>query len=261
MGRLEGKVAVVTSGGQAIGAGIATRFAREGAKVVVLDGDEAAGRGTVEAAGASAEFALAGSADQAALTAAIKAAGAKHGRIDILVVGGEDAPEPQTWAPLEEKSEADFKRALGSDVYGALFAMQAVFPFMREGGGSIVFVFSPFGEYASRHVADHMAGRWGALGLARTAGHEWGAHQIRVNTLVPLADTPAFRAYRERDPAEVDRRIGYTALKRMGDPVEDIGGAAVFLASDDTRFLTGQMVYADGGDVLTTPVFEPVWDV
>ncbi len=261
MNRLEGKIAVVTAGGQAIAAGIATRFAREGAKVVVLDGDEAVGRRTVEAAGANAEFAKAAVDDKAALTAAIAEAGRRHGRIDILVVGGEDAPGPETWSPLEEKTDADFARSLGADVYGALWAMQGVFPFMKDGGGSIICIFSPFGEYASRHVGDHMAGRWGAIGLARTAAHEWGRHQIRVHTLTPLADTPAFQAYRERDSANVDARVQDTALKRMGDPVEDIGGAAVFLASDDTRFLTGQMVYADGGDFMTTPVFEPVWDV
>jgi 3-oxoacyl-[acyl-carrier protein] reductase len=258
MRRLEGKIAVVTSGGQPIAAGIAVRFAQEGATVVILDGDGVAGARV--AAGGDVQFLAAASDDKAALTAAIAEVGERYGRIDALVVGGEDAPGPDRWAPLEQKTDADFAQCLGSDVYGALWAMQAAFPYMKENGGSIICVFSPFGEYASQHVGDHMAGRWGAVGLARTAAHEWGRHQIRVHTLVPMADTPAFRTYRERDPEAVDARIQDTALKRIGDPVRDIGGAAVFLASDDTRFLTGQMVYADGGDFMTAPVFEPVWD-
>lgn len=260
MSRLQGKIAVVTSGGQPIAAGIATRFAQEGAVVVILDGDEAAGRHTVGEAGAGVEFMFAASDDKAALSDAIARVGKRYGRIDALVVGGEDAPGPDAWAPLEQKSDADFARHLGSDVYGALWAMQAAFPFMKAEGGSMICIFSPFGEYASQHVGDHMTARWAAVGLARTAAHEWGRHQIRVHTLVPMADTPAYRAYRERDPDAVDARVQDTALKRIGDPVRDIGGAAVFLASDDTRFLTGQMVYADGGDFMTAPVFEPVWD-
>jgi len=260
MDRLKNMVAVVTAGGQPIAAGIAIRFAQEGAIVVVVDGDEAAGQATVKAAGGRAEFIKATVDDKAQITAAIKAAGDRHGRIDTLVVGGEDAPGPDRWAPFEEKTDADLAAALNQDVWGAFWSMQAAFPYMKAKGGSIICIFSPFGEYASQHVSDHLAGRFGTIGLVRSAAHEWGRHQIRVHSLTPLADTPAFRAYRERDPQVVDGRVRDTALQRMGDPIRDIGGAAVFLASDDTRFLTGQMVYADGGECLTAPVFEPVWD-
>lgn len=258
--RLAGKVAVILAGGQPIARGIAIRYAREGALVAILDGDEAAGRETATLAGGDARFLPAATTDRSALFAAISDIGNAQDRIDILVIGGEDAPAPADWAPLEKKSDTAMRAALDQDMMGSFWAMQAAFPYMKGEGGSIICLFSPFGEYASQHVGDHMAGRWGMVGLARTAAHEWGRHQIRVHSLVPLADTPAFRAYRERDPERVDARIQDTALRRMGDVIDDIGGAAVFLGSDDTRFLTGQMVYADGGDFMTAPVFEPVWD-
>ena len=160
------------------------------------------------------------------------------------------------WTPLEHKTDADFEAALARDVWGALWSLQAAFPSMREHGASVIFLFSPFGQYASSHIGDQMAGHWGAIGLARTTANEWGRYGIRVNTLVPLANTPAFQAYRARTPEAVDYRIGVTAMRRVGDPVADIGGAALFLASDDTRYVTGMVVHADGGSYLTSPVVE-----
>lgn len=259
MKRMENLVTVVTAGGQPISRGIAVRYAAEGARVYIVDCDCEAGEAAAMEAGSNARFLEADICQRQAARKVMDAVGEEHGRIDALVIGGEDAPGADSWAPLESKTAEDFNRALANDVYGALWALQAALPWMQTRGGSIITLFSPFGEYASRYVGEHMTARWGLLGLARTAGHEWGRYQIRVNTLVPLADTPAFRSYRERDLAAVEQRVQQTALKRVGDPVRDIGGAAVFLATDDTRFLTGQIVYADGGSFMTTPVFEPVW--
>jgi NAD(P)-dependent dehydrogenase (short-subunit alcohol dehydrogenase family) len=88
----------------------------------------------------------------------------------------------------------------------------------------------------------------------RAVAAEWGP--VRANMLVPFADTPGFQAFRARNPAEVDFRISTTAMKRLGDVVKDIGGAAVFLGSDDTQYVTGMMVYADGGAFLIAPAIE-----
>jgi NAD(P)-dependent dehydrogenase (short-subunit alcohol dehydrogenase family) len=258
MNRMSGKLAVITAGGQAIARGIAARFAEEGATVIVVDRDAEAGHQTVAQAGRDTHFLEADIRDRAAIAGALSEVGRQYGRIDALVIGGEDAPPPESWNPLESKTEAELDQALRNDVHGTLWTLQAALPWMRERGGAVLMLFSPFGQYASRFIGEHMAGRWGALGLARSAGHEWGRYQIRVNTLVPLADTPVFREYRRRHPEAVDQRLRHTALKRAGDPVRDIGGAAVFLCTDDTRFVTGQVVYADGGGFMTTPVFEPL---
>lgn len=259
MGRLQDKIAVIGAGGQAIGAGIAQRFAQEGARVVILDDDATAGECVAKMI--AGEFVHADLASKAAITRAMDVIGRKHGRIDIMVIGAEDLSGAGHWSPLEDKIDAEFKATLERDVWGALWTLKASLPHMREHGASVIFIFSPFGQYASRNIGDQMISRWGALGLARSAANEWGRFGIRVNTLVPLADTPAFQAYRAHGPEFVDARVSVTPMKRVGDPVKDIGGAALFLASDDTRYVTGQVVYADGGGYLSSPVVEAVWDV
>jgi hypothetical protein len=93
----------------------------------------------------------------------------------------------------------------------------------------------------------------------RAVASEWGP--VRANMLVPFADTPGFRAFRERNPQEVDSRIRMTAMRRIGDPVKDIGGAAVFLGSSDTQFVNGMMVHADGGAHLIAPAIETKMEV
>lgn len=93
-------------------------------------------------------------------------------------------------------------------------------------------------------------------GLARSLAAEWGQYQIRVNTLVPSARTPGFDAYRARNPQVVDWNVSKTPMQRVGDPVRDVGGAAVFLASSDSQYLTGSMIFADGGAFLTAPVVD-----
>lgn len=258
MGRLQDKVAIINPGGQSISAGIATRFAQEGAKVALLDGDASAGEKTARAIGA--EFTRVDPSNQAALTSAVQRVGEKHGRIDVIVVGGDDMSGAAAWKPVEEMTDTEFKAAMDRDVWGALWTLRAALPYMRQHGASIIFIFSPFGQYASRHVGDQMTSRWGALGLSRTIANEWGRFGIRTNTLVPLANTPGYQAYRARGPQTVDQRLSATPMKRAGDPVKDIGGAALFLASDDTRYLNGQVVHADGGSFLSTPVVEAVWD-
>lgn len=259
MGRFDGKVVVVTAGGQAIGAGIATRFVQEGAKVLIFDEDAAAGSQVADAIGAT--FVAANLDDKGSVTAAIDSIGQEHGNIDAMVFGGEDLPDAEHWKPFEEKTDAEFKEALDRDVWCAIWILRAAFPYMRDRGASLIFLFSPFGLFASRNIGDEMTGRWGALGLSRSIANEWGRYQIRANVLAPLVDTPGYQAYRARGPELVDWRVSKSPMRRVGHPVKDIGGAALFLASDDTRYVTGQWVYADGGNFLSVPVVEAVWDV
>ena len=259
MGRFDNKIVVISAGAQPLGAGIATRFAQEGAKVMLLDEDTDSGRKFAATIGAT--FVAAKLSDKASLTRAIEGIGKAHGRLDAMVLGAEDIPSADHFKPLEEKTDADFKQALDRDVWGALWLSKAAFPFMKTNGASLIFMFSPFGQFASRNIGDDITGHWGALGLSRNIANEWGRYQIRANVLIPLANTPGFQAYRARGEQLVDWRLSKTPMKRTGDPVRDIGGAALFLASDDTRYVTGQWVYADGGSFLCAPVAEAHWDI
>lgn len=258
MGRFDQKVVVVSAGGQAIGAGIAQRFVQEGARVLLLDSNAEAGKAVAKSIGAT--FVPADLQNKASVTAAVESVGKQHGHIDVIVLGGEDLSAAEQWKPFEDKSDADFEGLINRVIWSTIWTLRAALPYMRDSGASLIFVFSPFGQYASRNISDEMLSRWGVLGLARSIANEWGRYQIRANILVPLADTPAYRTYRARGPELVDWRVSKTPMRRAGDPVKDIGGAALFLASDDTRYVTAQVVYADGGAFLTTPVVEAVWD-
>jgi len=258
-GRLQDKVALVTGGGGAIGRGVALRLAREGAKLVVLDNDHAAGQATVEAVAAlagQASFIAAEPAEKAQLQRAIEDAAATWGRIDILVNAAEAPLTPHV--PLHEKTDAMFSQALGADLYGSLWAMQAVYPIMRDqGGGRIVNVGSGFGQSIHKLVGDYNAAKEAIHALTRTAACEWGPDNILVNSIVPLADTPAYQAYRQARPDEAAYRLTQNPMQRVGDPQRDIGGAVLFLVSPDTQFITGHVIFADGGGHLALPTVEP----
>jgi 3-oxoacyl-[acyl-carrier protein] reductase len=259
MNQLTGQVAIVFGGGSEIARGIAVRFGREGAKVVVVDRDEKAGAATVKAIegqGAAAKLIRADATVKGEAAQAVAAAVRAHGRVDILV----NAIETRTQAgALESKSEDDFSQLLGGDVLAALRAMQAVYPHMkRQGAGRIVNVGSIFGANAYVHLVD-MATRDSALqGLTRGAASEWAKYNVLVNYLAPgIPDIAEFRAYRETRRGMVDHLIANTPLQRLMDPVEDIGGAAMFLVSDEACYIVGHPIYADGGQHLVAAVMEP----
>ena len=126
-----------------------------------------------------------------------------------------------------------------------------------RGGGSIIALGSTYGFYTQRYIADYKAAKAALYGLVLSAAHEWGPFGIRANLLETAADTEEFRAFRSCREHEVATRLALLPLRRMGDIERDIGGAALFLASDDSRYLTGEVVHADGGEHLSVPVFEP----
>jgi NAD(P)-dependent dehydrogenase (short-subunit alcohol dehydrogenase family) len=249
MDRLKDKTALIF-GADEITSGIATRYLQEGASVRVVDTD-AALAGFAAGAG---QFPVA-SRKPALIAAAVRQA-LGDANLDILVIGGGDLPTEAQWQAIDAVDPATIAAGTDRETAAALAAVQAAGPALKENGGAIVFLFNPASLYSEGGWGDAAMLHHAKRGLARTLASEWGQYQIRVNTLAPLARTSAFEAYRARNSQEVDWRISKVAMQRVGDPVKDIGGAAVFLASDDTRYLTGSIIFADGGNFLTTPVIE-----
>lgn len=259
MDQLKGKVAAVTGATGSIGRGIAIRFAREGAKTALIDTDAAKGAEIVrqiESAGGTAKFFQASVATEDEARRAIDETVKAFGRIDVLA-NSNWAQAP--WKSLAEKDVADFQSSINRNLFGALHSMRAAYPHMKQqGGGRIINVGSPYGATTFNNVTDAIAADWSLQGLTRGAAVEWAISNILVNFLSPaLVDIPEFQAYRATDPAYIDRVLSQTALKRLGDPVEDIGGAAMFLASDEACFVTGHPVFADGGQFISSAVFAP----
>jgi len=253
MGLIQGQVAIVTGATNAVSQGIARRFAREGATVILVDRDEAAAKDAAkEIAGTEARGADIG--DPATAKSLVEAVAAAHGRIDILVNGAHPAIK---WERFDDKPLSDFTNAFTDVVAGALAMMKAVRPIMtKAGGGRIVNVGSIYGPSAFEGVTDAVTVDGALAALTRAIGVEWAKDDILVNFLQPgLPDIPVFADYRaKRDVAWL---IENTAMQRLADPVEDIGGAAMFLVSDEACFIVGHKVFADGGQHLTAAVFEP----
>lgn len=256
--RLPGRVAIVAGSGSDIGAGIARRLSREGVSIVLVDADPAAAHRTstvIEEMGGKAYSAGAAPQDRDAADRISAAAISHFGRIDILIAC---ADHHTAWGPLEEKSAASFSDAMRS-FRETLLLMQAVFPGMRAGGGgSIIALGSTYGHFTQRYIADYIAAKEALKALVRSAAQEWGPFNIRVNLLEAAAETEEFRSFRARRGAEAtEAKLALLPMPHRGDVERDIGGAALFLASDDSRYLTGEVIHADGGEHLATPVFEP----
>lgn len=251
MKRLLGKVALITGAGQGIGLGIAQAFAAEGACVVITGRDPAKLHAALSSITSRGGVALAFRADASRKNdaqAAVKAAEDAFGGLDILV---NNAQARRSGVPVEDVTEEDMDLALRTGAYATLFHMQAALPLMKaRGGGSIINFGSMMGLQPIHGIASYAAAKEAIRGLSRAAAREWGAHRIRVNVLNPASLSPGAKAYFESRPEELERLRQNIALGYFGEPDRDIGAVAVFLASDESRYVTGQTINADGGQLM-----------
>jgi NAD(P)-dependent dehydrogenase (short-subunit alcohol dehydrogenase family) len=256
--RLADRVVVVTGGAQGIGRGIARRLAREGATIVIGDRN-AAGQATVDEIaselGVAARFRQVNVGYEDQVAEFFAWIGTELGRVDVLV---NNAQGFNGVAAIEDKTLGEYDYSLRTGLYASIWAMQAAFPYMRDqGGGSIVNLGSLDGIMGKPFLSDYDITKEAIRGLTKVAAREWGPHQIRVNCIAPSAMTAATeRAIRQWDGFE-EVLLASTPLGRIGDPEDDIGGVALFLASDDSRYVTGMTLYADGGMFLCPPL-QPV---
>jgi NAD(P)-dependent dehydrogenase (short-subunit alcohol dehydrogenase family) len=250
VGRLSGKVALITGAGQGVGLGIAQAFVAEGAAVVIT-GRDAARLEPAEAALAAQGGQVARFAGDAALRenarAAVALAVERFGRLDVLV---NNAQARRSGVPFEAITEADMDLALGSGPLATLLHMQEAFPHLKERGGAIINFGSKMGLQPIPGIASYAAAKEAIRALTRSAAREWGVHRIRVNVLNPASLGETGAAYFRDRPAEFEKLCADVALGRFGNAKDDIGAVAVFLASDDSRYVTGQTINADGGQLM-----------
>ena len=249
MNRLLEKVAIITGAGQGIGRGIARRFASEGAIVVIAEIDPETGRRTAEEIEADfsvkAQFVETDVSNKESVLGMVDSTVNSFGHLDILV---NNAWAGATYSRLEHKTDARLERALRIGLSGAFWAMQAVFPHMRNnGGGRIISMCSLNGVNAHMYTAEYNMTKEALRALTRTAAREWARHNILANVICPAAETPAYEAFRLSSPENADLVLQQNPMGRMGDPERDIGGVALFLASEDSCYVTGNTIYADGG--------------
>jgi NAD(P)-dependent dehydrogenase (short-subunit alcohol dehydrogenase family) len=249
MSRLAGKVAIVTGASQGIGLAIARAYVREGASVVMsarrAEVLEAEARKLAEAGG----NVLAITADVARREDAsrtIAAAVERFGRLDILVNNAQTTRQ----AGVESITDESIALTFGSGLFGTLFHMQAAFPHVKERGGSIINFGTRQGIYGEPGDGIYGANKEGVRALSRSAAREWGQFGIRVNVINPAGLSPAAARFFEENPERGQKYMEDISLRRFGDLDTDIAPVAVFLASEDSRYVTGQTINADGGQVM-----------
>ncbi|HSO95764.1 MAG TPA: SDR family oxidoreductase [Acidimicrobiia bacterium] len=258
MGRVEGRVAIITGAGQGIGRGVARRFATEGAAVVVAERNPDTGAAVEQELhdlGAAARFVPTDVLDRSQLTAMVDAALEHFGRVDILVNNAYAAGHPDR---LERKPDTDLDLAFRGGPLHTYQAMQAVFPYFKaQRWGRVINFVSLNGVNAHMYSADYNAAKEAIRAITRTAAREWARHNILVNAIAPAAASPAYVAFAEAAPENAQEMLKQNPLGRMGDPEHDIGGVALFLASEDSDYVTGNTIFADGGSHINGVQWDP----
>lgn len=248
MGLLQDKVVLITGAGGGIGRGVARRFAREGAAVVIAEIDTTTGPAVArecEELGAQTFFVPTDVTKKASVEAAVAAAVDRFGGLDTLV---NNAFVPTPNVLLEEKTDEMLASTLSSTVFASWWAMKAALPHMRKrGGGSIINFYSIDVELGAWLHADYNTAKGAILGLTRSAAAEWGRFNIRVNAIAPTAMGATFTKLCEENPGFAEKSAAMRPLGRCGEPEDDIGPVVVFLASEMSRYVTGEAIHVDGG--------------
>lgn len=247
--KLKDRVAIVTGAAKGIGWGIARVMSQEGAKVVIVDWDEKMGETSaaeINKAGGEAIFVKCDVSNEEEVEAMVQKALERFGKIDILVNNAGIG----VYKPLLEASSADWDRCLGVNLKGVFLCSRYVIPQMQKiGKGSIVNISSVHSFQTVNGVAPYAASKGGITALTRSMAIDYGP-SIRVNSIAPgWVLTPLIQSIFDSypDPAGQQRAVEQRqVMKRIGRP-EDIGKAAVFLASDDADFITGTQLFVDGG--------------
>jgi len=247
--RLQDKVSIVTGGGSGFGAGIAARFAAEGARVVIADLDGAAAAKVaagIEREGGKATAVTADVTARADVAAMVETATGAYGSLDILV---NNAGYSHVNKPMTEVTEAEFDRIFAVNVKAIYLAALAALPVLRAGGGGCILNTSSTAALRPRPGLTWYNGSKGAVNtLTKSMAVELAPERIRVNAICPvIGETGMLQTFMGEDTPEVRARfIATIPLGRMSRPA-DIAAAAVFLASDEADMITGACLEVDGG--------------
>jgi glucose 1-dehydrogenase len=248
--RLPGKVAIVTGAGRGIGRAIAMGFAREGASVVVDDrpGTDAAEE-TVDAIRAAGGRAIAVNADVAMLTEherLVSAALGEFGALNILV----NNAGIEFHEPFLQASVVTWEQTLGVNLKGPYFLSRTAAEVMRRSGsGKIINISSVHDVAPLRDRAIYSISKGGMAMLVRSLALELAEYNIQVNAISPGAILTDMNRKSLSDPVKRERLLNQIPLRRIGDP-EDVVGAATYLASSESDYVTGSTIYVDGGLLL-----------
>ncbi len=255
--KLKDKVIIVTGGAQGIGRAYSLGMAEEGAKLVIADINLPAAEATARDIQAKGREALALKTDVSSVEDTVtmaKNTAERFGRIDVLVANAGMLERSKFgMGPFWETDVDDWDRVINVNLKGTFLCCRAVFPYMKaQNFGKIITISSPVVFFGATNLPHYVASKAGIIGLTRSMAREAGEFNINVNCIAPGAT----QSWEPTDGGEYESRqklleslIPKRPLKRVENP-QDLIGTAIFLASKDSDFITGQTIIVDGGEVM-----------
>ncbi|GGH36805.1 SDR family NAD(P)-dependent oxidoreductase [Paenibacillus segetis] len=248
MNRLDGKVAIITGGASGIGKGMAMAFVKEGAKVVIVDLNEEVGLQSIQELQIyqpESIFIQANLADHNKLQGIIQQAIDTFGKLDILV----NNAHASRMKSFDQITQEDFDLSFNTGFYPTFYLMQAALPYLKETKGKIINFSSGAGLNGDVGQATYAAAKEAIRAITRVAANEFGPFGINVNLISPIANSPGVQKWAEEEPEYYRTMLSKIPLGRLGELESDIGRVAVFLASEDSDYITGQTIMVDGGAI------------
>ena len=246
MGKLDGKIIIITGGAGGIGLGMAKAMAKEGAVLAIVDVNEEAGKTSeklLQEISPASSFIQANLLERDKLPNIIQTVVEKYGKLDVLVNNAHACKQKL----IEDTTQEDLDLSFGTGFYPTFYLMQAALPYLKETKGNIINFASGAGINGDVTQAAYAAAKEAIRGITRVAANEWGQYGINVNIISPIADSEGVRAWAKAQPEYYQAVVNKIPLGRFGDVEEDIGRVAVFLASADSQYITGQTIMVDGG--------------
>ncbi|MCT3566654.1 SDR family oxidoreductase [Levilactobacillus brevis] len=243
------KSVIITGGAGGIGYGMATAFIKAGANVLIVDINEDAlnkAQAALQTLGSGKVLTLktdiaSKENDQTIIETAVK----EFGRLDVLINNAHASHQK----PFVQLTDEDLELSLSTGFYPTWHLMQLAYPALKKSQGSVINFASGAGINGQPTQAAYAAAKEAIRGLSRVAANEWAADNIRVNLISPIAETVGVKAWKQAAPDQYTAMVNKIPLHRLGDPEQDIGAVALFLASDASSYITGQTLMVDGGDI------------
>lgn len=245
MKNLKGKVIIVTGGAAGIGGAITTVLAERGGKIVAVDINEEAGSEIEKQLPGQVVFLKGDISKESVAKEAVQLAISKFGKLTTVVNNAHASRQK----PLMELTEDDWALSMDTGLKGTLNFMKAAYPELKKSGGAIVNFGSGAGLLGQKNQGSYAAAKEAIRGLSRVAANEWAEDGIRVNIVCPLALTDGVKQWKENFPEQYEEIIGKNPMHRFGDPQKDVAPIVAFLVSEDSQYMTGQTLMADGGDI------------
>lgn len=246
MSTLNNHVVIVTGGAAGIGGAITNELVKRGASVVAVDVNEEAGA-IIEKDNAGKVIFLNGDVSQKSVAEeAVATALRNFGKLTGLVNNAHVSRQK----PFLELTEDDWSISFGTGFSATLNFMKSAYQELKKNQGSVVNFGSGAALQGSRFQASYAAAKEAIRGLSRVVAKEWASDNIRVNVVCPLAFTAGVQKWKESFPEDYQHVVEKIPLGRFGDPQNDVAPIVAFLLSADSKYMTGQTLMADGGDIM-----------